>query len=414
MSYDFPANPAPGDIYVAPVGGQTYVWAPPKWLVQGVPPVGPGYVEPSVAEAPIDGKQYGREDAQWTEVVIPADDWNTMINKPATFPYATPIPQADVNNLNNDLDSLDGRLQTAEANDISHNTAIADAQTKNAQQDTRLSNLEAEVPAWGDITGKPSTFPPTLPIVETDVVNLVADLAAKAPLASPTFTGDPKSVTPATADDDTSIATTAHVQANAALKVSKTGDTMSGPLVVGALLSTSTGYHIRSGDAFIAADVNAVLANTGAGNVFLRPQGYGSTTGQFALASTGAVTVPGPVTVAADPTAPLQLATKQYVDARIATVGGVTISDTPPASPTQGKLWYESDSGNTYIWYDDGTSAQWVMTGPGGLPPMPEYPMVFDTNGDAVVKFGANIVIRIKPTGLILTKDDIEIFSVSV
>ena len=53
----------------------------------------------------------------------------------------------------------------------------------------------------------------------------------KAPLASPTFTGDPKSVTPATADNDTSIATTAHVQANAALKVSKTGDTMTGTLI---------------------------------------------------------------------------------------------------------------------------------------------------------------------------------------
>jgi hypothetical protein len=46
-----------------------------------------------------------------------------------------------------------------------------------------------------------------------DVTNLVSDLALKAPLASPTFTGDPKSVTPATADNDTSIATTAYVQA---------------------------------------------------------------------------------------------------------------------------------------------------------------------------------------------------------
>jgi len=40
------------------------------------------------------------------------------------------------------------------------------------------------------------------------------DLSAYAPLASPTFTGDPKAPTPATADNDTSIATTAYVQAN--------------------------------------------------------------------------------------------------------------------------------------------------------------------------------------------------------
>jgi hypothetical protein len=43
--------------------------------------------------------------------------------------------------------------------------------------------------SWADITGKPSTFPPTLPIAEADVTNLVTDLAAKANLAGATFTG---------------------------------------------------------------------------------------------------------------------------------------------------------------------------------------------------------------------------------
>jgi hypothetical protein len=36
------------------------------------------------------------------------------------------------------------------------------------------------------------------------------------------------------------------------------------------------------------------------------------------------------------------------------------IGDAPPASPVEGQLWYESDSGLLFIWYDDGTSAQWV------------------------------------------------------
>jgi len=53
---------------------------------------------------------------------------------------------------------------------------------------------------------------------QADVTNLVTDLGLKSPLASPTFTGDPKSVTPATANSSTSIATTAFVQANMALK----------------------------------------------------------------------------------------------------------------------------------------------------------------------------------------------------
>ena len=32
------------------------------------------------------------------------------------------------------------------------------------------------------------------------------------------------------------------------------------------------------------------------------------------------------------------------------------ISDTPPPSPANGALWYESDSGVLYIWYNDGNS----------------------------------------------------------
>jgi hypothetical protein len=46
-----------------------------------------------------------------------------------------------------------------------------------------------------------------------------------------------------------------------------------------------------------------------------------------------------------------------------AAAGGtsVTISDTPPGSPTVGNLWWESDTGNLYIFYNDGNSSQWVL-----------------------------------------------------
>jgi hypothetical protein len=40
--------------------------------------------------------------------------------------------------------------------------------------------------------------------------------------------------------------------------------------------------------------------------------------------------------------------------------GSIEISSTAPASPSAGDLWWDSDNGNLYIYYDDGDSQQWV------------------------------------------------------
>jgi hypothetical protein len=37
------------------------------------------------------------------------------------------------------------------------------------------------------------------------------------------------------------------------------------------------------------------------------------------------------------------------------------ISDSPPSGAVHGDLWWESDSGNLYVFYDDGNSQQWVQ-----------------------------------------------------
>jgi hypothetical protein len=42
----------------------------------------------------------------------------------------------------------------------------------------------------------------------------------------------------------------------------------------------------------------------------------------------------------------------------------VTISDTAPSSPAASNLWWESDSGILYIYYNDGTTSQWVQASP--------------------------------------------------
>lgn len=54
--------------------------------------------------------------------------------------------------------------------------------------------------------------------------------------------------------------------------------------------------------------------------------------------------------------------------------GGATISDTAPSNPQAGDLWWKSDEGALYVYYNDGTSTQWVVanpfTGGGGYLPL--------------------------------------------
>ena len=70
-----------------------------------------------------------------------------------------------------------------------------------------------------------------------------------------------------------------------------------------------------------------------------------------------------PVTVAADPTINLGVATKQYVDTKVLTgAATIIVSDTPPATPSNNALWWDSVGTQLYLWYNDGNSTQWVNT----------------------------------------------------
>jgi hypothetical protein len=37
------------------------------------------------------------------------------------------------------------------------------------------------------------------------------------------------------------------------------------------------------------------------------------------------------------------------------------ISDTPPGSPVAGQMWWESDTGGLFLYYNDGSSSQWTQ-----------------------------------------------------
>lgn len=55
---------------------------------------------------------------------------------------------------------------------------------------------------------------------------------------------------------------------------------------------------------------------------------------------------------------------KQYARKSLAwaeIIGGASINLGPPSTPSPGQLWWDSDTGKFYIFYDDGNSSQWVQ-----------------------------------------------------
>jgi plastocyanin len=54
------------------------------------------------------------------------------------------------------------------------------------------------------------------------------------------------------------------------------------------------------------------------------------------------------------------LAFKNKADAA-GVVGAATISALPPESPVSGESWVDANTGNFYVYYNDGTSAQWIQ-----------------------------------------------------
>ena len=47
----------------------------------------------------------------------------------------------------------------------------------------------------------------------------------------------------------------------------------------------------------------------------------------------------------------------------VSSAATVTTSSTAPSSPADGDAWYSESNGVTYIYYNDGSSSQWVATG---------------------------------------------------
>ena len=141
--YDFPASPTEGQTFHPP-GGPIYVFSSPKWLIQGGTSGGGG----------------GTGEAAWDEIT----------GKPSTYPPTLPIAQSGVTNLTTDLAAkaplaspgLTGTPTAPTAAPGTNTTQVASTAFVKGAVDTNVED-------WSDITGKPATFPPTLPIAQAGV-----------------------------------------------------------------------------------------------------------------------------------------------------------------------------------------------------------------------------------------------------
>jgi hypothetical protein len=76
----------------------------------------------------------------------------------------------------------------------------------------------------------------------------------------------------------------------------------------------------------------------------------------------GSKPMTGALILSGDPTDPMGAANKEYVDNHISAIPPtLVISDTPPASPYPGQLWWASLVGQLFVWYTDVDSGQWVV-----------------------------------------------------
>lgn len=214
----------------------------------------------------------------------------------------------------------------------------------------------------------------------------------KAPLADPVFTGDPRAPTPAPADNDTSIATTAYVTTAVA-----NGTTASG--LLGKILTVDGSGSGLDADLLDGQNGTYYLSLANQTGTISAAQ-HGNLAGGALHAAATAASAGFMLDAASDG--------KTYGRTNGAwtnIVGGAIVSDTAPVSPQGGQMWYESDSGNTYIWYSDADSSQWVQQNVLGTSPSGA---TYYSKTESDAKFISNIVRTVitssgtytKPAGL--------------
>lgn len=222
-----------------------------------------------------------------------------------------------------------------------------DADLLDGQQGAFYAPINA--PALTGVPTAPTAAPgdSTTQLATTAFVTTAGNL--KANIASPVFTGNPQAPTPGAGDSDTSIATTAFV--TGAVSTATTPVNLLGQIMT--VDGAGSGLDADLLDGQHGTFYTAMANMTGT----ISAAQHGSLGGGSLHAAATSTTTGFMLDAPSD-----GVSYGRKNGAWSTMVGGATISDTPPVSSLlPGQLWYESDSGNTYIWYDDGNSQQWVQ-----------------------------------------------------
>lgn len=81
-------------------------------------------------------------------------------------------------------------------------------------------------------------------------------------------------------------------------------------------------------------------------------------------------------------------------------MGPMSMSDVPPSNPAVGQLWWRSTNGQMYVWYNDGTSSQWVqaagMQAPGFWEPIETRDVSVGATSQTFLNLGAYRDLRLR------------------